>query len=59
MSSDVRIQIAGKTYTAENLHEITDDPTVDTKVDHSVHNHVSGEFQGIQARDIRGDIHFG
>lgn len=64
MRSDFRIQIAGKTYTRANLHEVADDPNIDLGTDEctcnsTVHNEVNSDSVVIQAHTITGGITFG
>ncbi len=58
MGKNFTIQIGGKTYTAENLHELADDPNV-TPADGTVTNIAYGGNTGIQAGNIYGDLHIG
>ena len=57
----IRIQIAGRTYTEQDIREGRhhDDPNIDTDAEApNVTNVVTGE-NSIQASVIRGDITFG
>ncbi|MGW5642205.1 hypothetical protein ACWEV3_10965 [Saccharopolyspora sp. NPDC003752] len=58
MGKGFRIQVGGRTYTDESLHELADDPNVTPADDRTV-NVSYGENHGIQAGTINGPIHFG
>lgn len=57
MSKEFRIQIGGKTYTPDNVHEITGDPNIGP-ASGDVTNVSDGEVTGarIQAGDVHGGI---
>jgi hypothetical protein len=61
MGTDFQIEIAGKTFTPENAHEIAEIPNVDTGTESSDVVNVAGDVRGlcIQARDIRGPLSLG
>lgn len=58
MTKAFSIQIGGKTYTRDNLHELNDDPNVRHAERSSTTNVVFGEMNGIQAGEIHGGLTF-